>query len=227
MCGRFLQFSPPHLIAERFGVEHGRLFLPDLVTPQYNLAPSQQAMVVRLGEADGQRRLAYMTWGLLPHWAKESKFPFSTINARAETVQSKPAFRDSFRRRRCLVPCDGYYEWKPVGRVKQPYLIRLKEDGPFALAGLWDQWEGDGIKIVSFAIVVTDANALTRDIHDRMPVILDGADWARWLDPDTPATTLKGMLLPYDPGQMRYWPVSRRVGSPAINDPNLIQPIAA
>lgn len=227
MCGRFLQTTPPHLIAERFGVEPSRILLREWL-PQYNLAPSRNAMVVR-PDLSGRRSLRLNTWGLLPHWSKAAKFPYSTINARAETVHNKPAFRDAFHHRRCLVPCDGYYEWVPVGKIKQPYLIRLKAEGPFALAGLWEHWEGlvEGMprEIESFTIVVTQANELTRNIHDRMPVILPEAEWQHWLDPDTPVDVLRARLQPYPPEEMRYWAVSRRVGSPAVNDPELIRPI--
>ena len=227
MCGRFIQSTPPHLVAERFGVEPSRILMPGW-RPQYNLPPSHNAMVVRL-DKDGRNTLRFKTWGLLPHWAEETKIPYSTINARAKTMDSKPAFREAFRHRRCLVPCDGYYEWKQVDKVKQPYLIRLKADGLFALAGLWERWEGiaEGLLriIESFTIVVTQANGLTQDIHDRMPVILGQSDWARWMDSGTPAGELKGMLAPYAPEAMTYWAVNRRVGSPAVNDPGLVQAI--
>ena len=186
--------------------------------PRYNLAPSQPALIVRLAKADGRRRLGLATWGLVPHWSKEAKFPYSTINARVETVDSKPAFRDSFRQRRCLVPCDGWYEWQQQASGKQPYVFRHNDRQPFALAGLWDRRDGMDkggmLRIETFTILVTAANEATRAIHDRMPVILPADAWGDWLAADTPSQELKGMLAPCPVGLEQFFPVSRAVNSP-------------
>ncbi len=166
MCGRFTLRTPTHRLAEAFGVRD----LPNL-PPRYNIAPTQDAAVVRPGPEGEARELAMLRWGLVPSWS-EGPSAYSMINARAETVATKPAFRAAFRHRRCLVPADGFYEWQRVDGGKQPYLVELASGEPFAFAGLWEHWEGGDV-IESFTIIVTEANELLRPIHERMPVILD------------------------------------------------------
>ena len=161
-------------------------------------------------------------WGLIPSWAKDLKIGYSTINARAETVDTKPSFRSAFKKRRCLVPADGFYEWQKVDSSKQSYRITLKDEGIFAFAGLWELWKGEE-KIESFTIIVTDANDFLRPIHDRMPVILEPADYDFWLDGEVQSVeTLKGLLKPYSSEKMTTYPVSKRVNSPKNDDPACI-----
>ena len=193
--------------------------------PRYNIAPSQEVPAIRQ-ETDG-RKAVLLRWGLLPHWARDEKFGYHTINARAETVDKKPAFRSAFKRRRCLITATGFYEWKKLNRHKQPYHIRMKGQELFAFAGLWEHWQSSEGKIIeSCTILVTDANEALEPIHDRMPVILDPGNYDTWLDPELqdPAI-LKPLLKPWPSDRMEYWPVSRRVGNPAHDDPSLIEPI--
>jgi putative SOS response-associated peptidase YedK len=211
MCGRFALYSDPFALAQRFEAEA----LPEL-HPRYNVVPTQSIPIVR--EEGGKRRFALARWGLIPHWAKDTKIGYHTINARAETVASKPAFRNAFKSRRCLIPADGFYEWQvvPESKVKQPWFIVLKDREPMAFAGLWEKWrspEGDDLETCS--IIVTDANELMRPIHDRMPVILAPADWDAWLETEAKeAGGLQGLLKPYSAEDMMAWRVSTMVNSP-------------
>lgn len=197
--------------------------VPDL-EPRFNLAPSQDAPIVRLN-TDGERELAMLRWGLVPSWSKDPKPSYSTINARAETVAEKPTYRSAFKSRRCLVPADGFYEWQKVGSRKQPWRITMKDDGLFAFAGLWERWERDGV-IESFTIIVTEANDLMKPIHDRMPVILDPADYDEWLAPETNGAAAQALLRPFPPAHMRAYLISTRVNSPRNDDPGVIAPTA-
>ncbi len=221
MCGRYSLTTPVEAVGRLFQVAER----PNL-KPRYNIAPSQDAPVVRAGEAGG-RVLEPMRWGLIPSWAKEAKVGYRMINARAETVAQKPAFRGAFRQRRCLVPADGFYEWRKLGKVKQPYRITLADGGPFAFAGLWERWRApDGRAVSSFTIITTEANRLLRPIHDRMPVILDAADHDAWLDtagvgPEEAARPLH----PYFAEGLVAVPVSTRVNSPKNDDAACIVPL--
>ena len=220
MCGRYTLSARRLERAER--ALHS--LFPEL-DPRYNIAPSQDVPIIR-ESPEGKYELVMARWGLVPRWAKEPKTGYSMINARAETVAEKPAFRDAFRRRRCLIPADGFYEWKQAGTAKQPFHIRLKDGGDFAFAGLWERWRGEGQEIESCSIIVTDANDLLRPIHDRMPVILDPADYAAWLDPENrDAEALAQLLKPYPAGQMEAVPVSRRVNSPKVDEASLLEPV--
>lgn len=185
-------------------------------------------MLRRPGE---EKEFSLARWGLVPHWAKEVKTGYSMINARAESVAVKPAFRAAFRRRRCLIPADGFYEWqqKPGSKLKQPWFVTLKEGQPMAFAGLWERWyppqEQDGEPLESCTIIVTDANKLMRKIHDRMPVILSPETWETWLDPmynDVPA--LQSLLKPYPPEELTAWPVTAKVNNPRNDTPDCIEP---
>ena len=211
MCGRFALYSDPFTLARRFEAEA----LPEL-RPRYNIAPTQNIPIVR--EEEGKRRFALARWGLIPHWAKDVKIGYSMINARAETVASKPAFRNAFWHRRCLVPADGLYEWQviPDSKVKQPWFIALRDREPMAFAGLWERWRNpEGEELESCCIIVTDANELMRPIHDRMPVILAPEDWSAWLEPDAMnAQALQNLLKPYSAEDMAAWQVSTKVNSP-------------
>ncbi|MEY4730497.1 MAG: hypothetical protein RL020_1655, partial [Pseudomonadota bacterium] len=161
MCGRIVQKTPPKEIALRFGVPDTNIRSTENFNPRYNIAPSLQIQAVRL-MPNGERELLALTWGLLPSWAKESKISFATSNARAETVAEKPTFRNAFKSRRCLIPVDGYYEWHATPTIKQPWYISAKDDQPLALAGLWEEWKGEGKVIESCTIIVTSANELMR-----------------------------------------------------------------
>jgi putative SOS response-associated peptidase YedK len=209
MCGRYTLHTDLERLIEQF-----ELFRAAEIKPRYNISPSQMVPVIR--PTDQGRELALLRWGLVPHWAKEEKTGYSMINARAETVTEKPAFRSAFRRRRCLIPADGFYEWKKLERAKQPFHIRMRGGEPFAFAGLWEHWQGgEGKTIESCSIIVTTANDLMRPIHDRMPAILDRENYGTWLDPDfTDAERLKALLAPYPSERMESYPVSAAVNSP-------------
>ncbi|ADE15176.1 protein of unknown function DUF159 [Nitrosococcus halophilus Nc 4] len=222
MCGRYTLHASLEQLAAHF-----HLSQTQELTPRFNIAPSQAVPAVR-GESS-QRELTMLRWGLIPHWAKEEKTSYSMINARAETVATKPAFRGAFRHRRCLIPADGFYEWKPAtDGAKQPYYIRRRNGEVFAFAGLWEHWEGETGKCIdSCTIIVTDANKLIQPIHDRMPVILEPADYEAWLNPkNQAANTLTALLKPYPPESMEAYPVSRRVNRPTNDDPECIVSIS-
>lgn len=201
-----------------------------LFAPHFNAAPTQTLPVLRLNK-EGKRELVPMRWGLVPSWAKEKKIGNSLINARAETVGEKPAFRSAFQRRRCLIPADGFYEWKrsrpedgpaPKGGTKTPYFIHLKSDEPFVFAGLWEFWPAE--KLETFTILTTTPNEVMTPLHDRMPVILSEDRAKRWTDPDTTPHELRAMLAPFDSEQMDAYPVSTAVNSPRNESPDLILP---
>ena len=204
--------------------------MPELF-PRYNIAPTQLSAVLRTEEnsaASLRWELAQLRWGLVPSWAKELKIGARMINARCETVAEKPAFRSAFKKRRCLVLADGYFEWVTVKREKRPQYIRMQDDQPFAMAGLWERWRGPpGEKldapIDSFTVITTDSNELTSDIHDRMPVILREEDWPLWLDPEMQdRQALQPMLKPYPSDGMRVDPVSKYVNNVRHDDADCI-----
>jgi putative SOS response-associated peptidase YedK len=220
MCGRYKLITPTGVIVEDFGIRAGRLNL----APRYNIAPTQSAPVVR--DDAGTRTMAMLRWGLIPSWAKDPKIAFSTINARAETVTEKPAFRDAFKARRALVVADGFYEWKDEVGGKQPYLIERTDERPMAFAGLWERWQSaaEAEAIESFTIIVTAANELISSLHDRMPVILEPAQFDMWLDGSHDATRLQPLLKPYDSARMRMRPVSRELNSVKNEGKELLEP---
>jgi putative SOS response-associated peptidase YedK len=222
MCGRYT------LSARRLALLEERLHttFPEL-TPRYNIAPSQEVPVIRRTE-EGYA-LVMARWGLIPSWAKDPKTGYRMINARAETVAEKPAFRSAFRYRRCLIPADGAYEWRQTNGHKTPYYICMKDRQPFAFAGLWEHWQGEADEAIeSCAIIVTEANELVRPIHDRMPVILSPEDYTLWLDPEvTKVEPLNALLRPYPPETMTAYPVSARVNQPRNDTPDLITPLEA
>ena len=218
MCGRYAFFSPAEAVRRTFALD----VVPDL-EPRYNIAPTQDVPAVRAGD-EGGRVFAMLHWGLVPKWAKERAIGNRMINARAETLAGKPSFRDAFRRRRCLVPADGWYEWQPAPGGKQPWFIRGKDGRPLAFAGLWERWKDPaGAQLESCAIVTTDAAESIRKIHDRMPVVLGEGDWDRWLDAAFSDTDkLSELLRPFDAGALEAWPVSRLVNAPKNQGPELI-----
>lgn len=221
MCGRFTLRAAATELAARFQAP------PPDVLPRFNIAPTQTVLAVRQPKAD--REFARLRWGLIPAWAKDARGGYRMINARAETVADKPAFRAAFRQRRCLIPADGFYEWQVGPGGKQPYYFSLTDGGVFAFAGLWERWRGpDGDPIESCALIVTVANSVTQPIHDRMPVILAPADYAAWLDPDRrDAASLGALLRPYPAERMRAYPVSARMNKPSYDQPDCIEPLAS
>ncbi len=222
MCGRYLLISPVEAMRRFFDVG-GLMNLP----PRYNIAPTQEAPVVRLGQ-DGGRELIAMRWGLVPLWAKDLSMGARCINARAETVEQKPAFREAFRRRRCLVPADGFFEWEKTGKLRQPWRIGPTDGGLMAMAGLWERWRApDGAVVRTFAVITTAANEMILPLHERMPAIVPPEEFADWLDPQAPPDRLRAILRPYPPERMAAHPVSRRVNDVRNDDPNCIQPLAA
>ncbi len=224
MCGRFsLRARNAALLAEYFDI----VDLPPL-KPRYNIAPSQPVAVVRLktGQSNPQRELVFMRWGLIPSWAKDPKIGNRMINARAESLGEKPAFRRALERRRCLIAADGFYEWQAAGRSKQPYFIHFRDGRPFAFAGLWEHWEGpDNSVIESCTIITTAASELLRPMHDRMPVILPPETYAAWLDTAPQKTEeLALLLVPFSSGEMEAYPVSTLVNNPVHDEPECVEP---
>ena len=193
--------------------------------PRFNIAPSQAVAAVRQRET--ARELVDMQWGLIPSWANDPKIGARMINARAETVAEKPAFRSAFARRRCLIPTDGFYEWKKTdAKNKQPVYVQLRGGRPFAFAGLWEHWCGDaGTEIDSCSVITTDANDLLRDVHDRMPVILPEEAYDAWLDPRQDAGRLQSLLVPYPADKMNYFPVNTTVNNARNESANCIEPV--
>jgi putative SOS response-associated peptidase YedK len=218
MCGRFYLFSTGTAVADLFDLAG-----PVEVAPRYNIAPSQPVAVVRLGEHG--RELVPLGWGLIPSWAKDAKF--APINARSETAADKPTFRHPMRKRRCLIPSDGFYEWMRQGKAKQPFCFRLHDDKPFAFAGLWDRWEGPDGPVETCCILTTGANDLVRPVHDRMPVMLARPCFEQWLDPaGQSAEALTWMLRPYRAEAMRAYPVGLLVNNPKNDDARCLEPAA-
>jgi len=227
MCGRFSLSVTPESLARQFGLGE----LVD-VAPRFNIAPTQAALVVRqaVAASDGiEGRVAEaMLWGLVPSWSKDPRMGARMINARAETAAEKPSFRSALKRRRCLVPADGFYEWRTEGGHKQPYRITMADGQPFGMAGLWEVWHGpDGDALCSFTILTTAANALIGPLHDRMPVIIDPGAYGVWLDPEMQeAVPLDPLMVPYPSDRMALYPVSTRVNSPANDDAACVAPLA-
>jgi putative SOS response-associated peptidase YedK len=223
MCGRFTLTVDPAQLKEAFPW----LEAPPELPPSYNIAPSQPVAVIANNNAD---QVDFFKWGLVPSWAKDSSIGNRMINARAESLVEKPSFRTAFRRRRCLVLADGFYEWQkdPGGKTKIPMYIRMTAQKPFAFAGLWESWNApDGSLLLSCAIITTSPNPLVASIHDRMPVILSEDAYSLWLDPEERLPTdLQPLLRPYPEEEMIAFPVSRLVNSPHNNLPDCIQPLA-
>lgn len=220
MCGRYTLRTPAQAIAEVFDVE-----VPEL-RPHYNIAPSQRVTAVRFDPQRRSRQTVALRWGLIPSWADDPKIGYRTINARAETVAIKPAFREAFTKRRCLIVADGFYEWKKIGRDKQPFFIHMRDDRPFAFAGLWEHWHGDDKVIESCTIIVTEANSLMQPIHDRMPVILTCNDFHLWLDPGFENRNhLQAMLRPYSGDDLEAYRVSTLVNKPQNDVEQCVAPL--
>ncbi len=220
MCGRYTLTHPGDLL-EELGVDS-----PPQLTPRYNVAPTQNAPVVRAA-AQGGRRLDLLRWGLVPFWAQDPKIGNRMINARSETAAEKPSFRHALKQRRCVVPADGFYEWKKVGGgAKQPYHIHLHDRRPFVFAGLWERWTKGPEPIESFTILTTSPNDKVAELHDRMPVILPREAWDLWLDPSVgDAARVAALMGPCDSGEITFVPVSKMVNRPGNDRPECVQPI--
>ncbi|HEV7668702.1 MAG TPA: SOS response-associated peptidase [Thermoanaerobaculia bacterium] len=227
MCGRYTLTTPPELIADLFEVD-GVPMLP----PRWNVAPTQEAAVVRVPKPGEKRRLDLLRWGLVPGWADDPSIGNRLINARAETVAEKPSFKRSLQKQRCLVLADGFYEWRKEGKLKQPIWIHRTDGRPFAFAGLWASWRPKGAPrevppLETFTILTTTPNELMKPIHDRMPVIVAPEDYGLWLDPAVvEPERVAPLLRPAPESGFETREVSRGVNSPAHDAPDCIAPIS-
>jgi putative SOS response-associated peptidase YedK len=225
MCGRFARKSTQKVLADWFGVDVEEM---PFFTPSWNAAPQSVQPVVRFNRDSGQREFATMRWGLVPFWAKDAKFGYTTINARAEEAASKPAYREALKKRRCLVPADAFYEWQRIDKkTRHPFAFALRSGEPYAMAGLWERWQpSEGAPLETFTILTTDPNELMEPVHNRMPVILEPRDYECWLDAGEPGVEARPpveLLRPFPAEKMIAWPVSDRVGNVRNNDPQLLE----
>ena len=219
MCGRFIQKAERKIIGEEFYIA---LFINDIIT-SYNVAPGQNAGIII---NRGDNVYVQHRWGLVPSWAKDQKIGNRMINARAETVAQKPSFKSAFKSRRCLVPVDGFYEWKRTDGYKLPYYIHHRSERPFSLAGLWETWKSpEGSDLRTFTIITTDASSALRTLHDRMPVVIPPEKRPMWLDSAADTQDLETLLVPYDSAELQFHQVSRMVNSPNNNSPQCIIPV--
>ena len=230
MCGRYGRRADKQRIAEWMQAHDTNVFDESYFAPTYNAAPQSMQPVVRLNHESGERELTVMRWGLIPFWSNEAKVAYSTFNAKAETIAKSPAFREAWMRRRCLVPAEWFYEWQKIdAKTKQPYAIGLKDASIFALAGLWDSWKDKetGHVLDSFTIITTDPNELMERIHNRMPVLVDKKDYARWMEPTDSAHLPVDLLRPFPSEDMKAWRVGAAVGNVRNNNPDLVEPADA
>lgn len=223
MCGRYFL----HSTADRLTQLFGEMPMP-LLAPRYNIAPSQPVPIVRETPA-GSREMVLVRWGLIPGWSKGPDSRYSMINARAETVAQKPAYRSAFRYRRCLIPADGFYEWRAASDGKQPYVLRAHDRSPLALAGLWEHWQdANGNEIESCAILVREANRQVRPVHDRMPVMIAAESFDLWLDIHAQKSqAIETLLAAQRAPELEVYPVGRGVNSPKNDAPALLEPLDA
>jgi putative SOS response-associated peptidase YedK len=230
MCGRITQKSNPRQLG--LGLVSmslfERLYAERPPPPRYNGAPGQEHWVIRQDAETGERTLDRLWWGLIPHWVKDETGGHKPINAKAETVASLPSFRDAYKRRRCLLPIDNFFEWKAIkgAKAKQPYAIGMKSGEPFALAGIWENWRRPGSEdwVHTFAVITTAANELMSTIHDRMPVIVAPENYDRWLSPLEPDP--RDLLVPFPSELMTMWPIGTRVNKPQNDDPSILDPLS-
>lgn len=226
MCGRYGRRADKQRIAEWMQTHSTNVFEDSYLAPSYNVAPQSFQPVVRLEPETSERELTVMRWGLVPFWAKDTKIGFSTINAKAETVPTSPAFREAWKRRRCLVPAEWFYEWQKLDeKHKQPYAIAMKDGSIFAFGGLWDKWrdKSTGQELHTYTVITTDPNELMEPIHDRMPVIVARRDYDRWMAATDPAHLPVDLLKPYPAEEMKAWKVSSAVGNVRNNNPSLVE----
>ncbi|PIQ97954.1 MAG: hypothetical protein COV67_01415 [Nitrospinae bacterium CG11_big_fil_rev_8_21_14_0_20_56_8] len=219
MCGRYSLAKPGRAIEQHFpplkmGASH---------PARYNIAPTQPAPVIV--HREGERIFQIMRWGLVPSWAQDKKMASRLINARAETLSEKPSFKNSFKTRRCLVPADGFFEWKTDGKSKRPHYIFLKSKDLFAMAGIWSQWDREETPLLTYSIITTPANSRLAPLHPRMPVILAPENYGAWLDPATEAIHLQSLLAPYPSDFMDHYEISGLVNSPAHDAPEILAPL--
>lgn len=218
MCGRFALKAPKAELIDLFD-----LSACDDYPVRYNIAPGTDIPVIRRSP-EGLRVLHLLRWGLIPHWAKDPTIGARLVNARSESAADKPAFRDAFRRRRCLVPADGFYEWKAEGKVKQPYYFSATSGTPLALAGVWESWKApDGAIVRTVCLLTTEANELMAPVHERMPVIVGEENWAAWLG--DPVENVMALLRPCASDDLQTWTVDRRVSRSTEDDAGLVAPI--
>jgi len=223
MCGRFVLIATVEELVEKFRIAESQK-----VEERYNIAPGQNVMAVR--EQKGARNLDSLRWGLVPSWSKDPKIGYRMINARAETIGEKPAYRAPFKKKRCIVPASGFYEWVRAGQAggkeKRPHYIKFRSCEPFGIAALWDAWEGEGGVIESCTLITTSANKLISSFHDRMPVILPPENYDAWLDPEfNDKEKLKKLLNLHPEKEMEAYEVSMEVNSPKNENPELIKPL--
>jgi putative SOS response-associated peptidase YedK len=224
VCGRYVLKTTRRQLAEWFGADPSDI--PEF-GPSYNVTPQTLQPIVRLNRDTGQREIVLLRWGLIPYWSKDAKIGYSTINAKAETITTAPAFREAIQRRRCLVPADAFYEWQKLdAKTKQPFAIALQNGEPYAFAGLWEGWRDPKTRerLETFTVITTDANELIEPMHNRMPVILEPKDYERWLAPAELAHLPIDLLRPYPAEKMTAWKVGQRVGNVKNDDAGLLSP---
>ena len=228
MCGRYGRRADKQRIAEWFHTHNTNVFDETTYAPSFNVCPQSFQPIVRLSLETGERELTIMRWGLIPFWSKDGRASFNTINAQAETVATSPAFREAWKRRRCLVPAEWFYEWQKTGeKTKQPFAIGMKDGGMFAFAGLWETWsdKATGRQLETYTIITTEPNEVTEKIHTRMPVIIPQRYYDRWMAPTDVAHLPVDLLRPYPAEEMKAWKVGDAVGNTRNNRPELIEPL--
>lgn len=220
MCGRFVLTANPEVIQQEFDLKT----MPPELPARYNVAPTQPVAVITNEHAD---ELTFYKWGLIPSWSKDPTIASKLMNARSETAAEKPSFRTAFRRRRCIIPADGFYEWQQQGKEKIPQFIHMEGREVFGMAGLWEVWNSpDGSEIRTCTILTTEANAFMQPIHNRMPVILKKADYPLWLSPkEEPAALLQGLMKPYSGDNLTAYAVSKAVNRAGLDAPSLVEPV--
>jgi putative SOS response-associated peptidase YedK len=224
MCGRYGRRSDKQRIAEWFHTHNTNVFNDSTFLPSYNVAPMTFQPVVRLNLQTGEREIAYMRWGLVPFWSKDSKPSFSTVNAKAETITTSATYREAMKTRRCLIPADFFYEWQKIdAKRKQPCAIGMNDESIFAFAGLWERWKDKTSTntLETFTVITTDPNELMEKIHTRMPVILKPRDYDRWLEPGDPQQPPIDLLRPFPSELMKAWKVGKDVGNVRKDNPSL------
>lgn len=226
MCGRFRQTRSAKALAQHFNLELIDALNQFDILPRINIAPTQDVIVIKQGQKK-TRTITTMRWGLIPAWAKDASMGSRNINARSEGLRETASFRDLIASRRCLIPADGFYEWKKTGKMKQPFCFEVAEgDGLFALAGLWDSWKnGKGDTVESCTILTTTPNELVRQLHDRMPVIVSTDKYEKWLDPDVEDyEAIQDIFMSYDPAKMREYPANPKLNNANNEDMSLAGP---